>query len=61
MATHKYREILEKIQEEIALGKYQPGQRLPSEADLVQRYGASRMTVFPAPAAPNKAVMPGPA
>jgi GntR family transcriptional regulator, arabinose operon transcriptional repressor len=46
MATHKYREILEKIQEEIALGKYQPGQRLPSETDLVRRYGASRMTVF---------------
>jgi GntR family transcriptional regulator, arabinose operon transcriptional repressor len=46
MATHKYREILEKIQEDIALGKYQPGQRLPSETDLVRRYGASRMTVF---------------
>jgi len=46
MATHKYREILEKIQEDIALGKYQPGQRLPSETELVRRYGASRMTVF---------------
>jgi len=46
MATHKYREILEKIQEDIAVGKYQPGQRLPSETDLVRRYGASRMTVF---------------
>jgi len=46
MATHKYREILEKIQEEIALGKYKPGQRLPSETDLVRRYGASRKTVF---------------
>jgi DNA-binding LacI/PurR family transcriptional regulator len=46
MAIHKYREILEKIQEDIALGKYQPGQRLPSETDLVRRYGASRMTVF---------------
>jgi GntR family transcriptional regulator, arabinose operon transcriptional repressor len=46
MATHKYREILEKIQEDIALGKYKPGQRLPSETELVRRYGASRMTVF---------------
>ena len=46
MAIHKYREILEKIQEEISLGKYKPGQRLPSETELVRRYGASRMTVF---------------
>lgn len=46
MATHKYRAILEKIQEDIALGKYTPGQRLPSETELVRRYGASRMTVF---------------
>lgn len=46
MAAHKYREILEKIQEDIALGKYKPGQRLPSETELVRRYGASRMTVF---------------
>lgn len=46
MATHKYREILEKIQEDIAQGKYKPGQRLPSETELVRRYGASRMTVF---------------
>lgn len=46
MANHKYREILEKIQEDISSGKYKPGQRLPSEAELVRRYGASRMTVF---------------
>jgi GntR family transcriptional regulator of arabinose operon len=46
MANHKYREILEKIQEDISLGKYKPGQRLPSETELVRRYGASRMTVF---------------
>lgn len=46
MASHKYREIQEKIQEDIASGKYKPGQRLPSETELVRRYGASRMTVF---------------
>ncbi len=46
MANHKYREILEKIQEDISSGKYKPGQRLPSETELVRRYGASRMTVF---------------
>lgn len=46
MQQHKYREILEKIQGDIASGRYKPGQRLPSEAELVRRYGASRMTVF---------------
>ena len=46
MAQPKYREILEKIQGDIASGRYKPGQRLPSEAELVRRYGASRMTVF---------------
>ncbi len=46
MANHKYREILEKVQEDIQSGRYSPGQRLPSETELVRRYGASRMTVF---------------
>jgi len=46
VATHKYRDILEKIQEDIRSGRYVPGQRLPSEGELVRRYGASRMTVF---------------
>ncbi len=46
VAVHKYREILEKIQDDISSGRYRPGQRLPSETELVRRYGASRMTVF---------------
>jgi len=46
MKQHKYREILEKIQGDIHSGRYKPGQRLPSEAELVRRYRASRMTVF---------------
>jgi GntR family transcriptional regulator, arabinose operon transcriptional repressor len=46
MADHKYRKILEKLRDEISAGRYKPGQRLPSEAELVIRYGASRMTVF---------------
>lgn len=46
MIQHKYRTILEKIQGDIASGRYKPGQRLPSETELVRRYGASRMTVF---------------
>ena len=46
MTSHKYREILEKIQRDITSGRYKPGQRLPSEAELIRRYGTSRMTVF---------------
>ncbi|MBI3475734.1 MAG: GntR family transcriptional regulator [Acidobacteria bacterium] len=46
MAHHKYRQILEKLQEDIAAGRYKSGKRLPSEAELVRRFGASRMTVF---------------
>ncbi len=46
MANHKYRQILEKLQSEISSGRYKPGKRLPSEAELVRRFGASRMTVF---------------
>ncbi len=46
MANHKYRQILEKLQDDIASGHYKPGKRLPSEAELVRRFGASRMTVF---------------
>src|SRR5258708_35543028 len=46
MANHKYRQIFDKLQEDISSGRYKPGQRLPSEAELVRRFGASRMTVF---------------
>jgi GntR family transcriptional regulator of arabinose operon len=46
MANHKYRQIFDKLQEDISSGRYKAGQRLPSEAELVRRFGASRMTVF---------------
>ena len=46
MSNHKYRQIFERLQEDICSGHYQPGNRLPSEAELVRRFGASRMTVF---------------
>jgi len=46
MPIHKYQEILEKLQEDINSGHYKPGQRLPSEPELVRRYSTSRMTVF---------------
>ena len=41
----KYRQILEKIARDIRGGKFQPGQRLPSEAALVQQFGTSRITI----------------
>jgi DNA-binding LacI/PurR family transcriptional regulator len=46
MNNHKYQEIIKKLQDDVSSGKYKPGQRLPSEAELVRRYGVSRMTVF---------------
>lgn len=46
MENHKYREIFEKLQGDISSGRYRPGSRLPSEAELVRRFGVSRMTVF---------------
>jgi GntR family transcriptional regulator of arabinose operon len=46
MPSHKYRHIFESLQEDICSGRYKPGNRLPSETELVRRFGASRMTVF---------------
>ena len=46
VANHKYRRIFETLQDDIAAGRYQPGKRLPSEVELVRRFGASRMTIF---------------
>jgi len=46
MGNHKYRQILEKLQDDITSGNYRPGKRLPSDSELVRRFGASRMTVF---------------
>jgi len=41
----KYRVVFEELRREIVSGKYQPGQKMPSEADLIKRFGASRITV----------------
>ena len=46
LENHKYREIFETLQGDISSGRYKPGSRLPSEAELVRRFGVSRMTVF---------------
>ncbi len=41
----KYQHVFDDLRREIQSGKYQPGQKLPSEADLMKRYGTSRITV----------------
>ncbi len=40
-----YERIVEQIEEAIARGELRPGQRLPSERELVAQFGASRPTV----------------
>ena len=41
----KYRQVFERLSHEILSGKYAPGQKFPSEAALVGRFGTSRITV----------------
>jgi len=41
----KYRQVFENLSREILSGKYQPGQKFPSEAALVQQFRTSRITV----------------
>ena len=41
----KYRQILQQFKDEIRSGKYKPGQRLPSEHEVVKTFGTSRVTV----------------
>ncbi len=41
----KYRTLFESLKSDIASGRYKPGQKLPSEAALVNKSGASRITV----------------
>lgn len=40
-----YQKIRERLERDIASGHYASGQKFPSEAALVQRFGASRITV----------------
>jgi DNA-binding LacI/PurR family transcriptional regulator len=44
-AAPKHRLIREVLEREIGQGRWRPGARLPSEAELVRRFGASRITV----------------
>lgn len=44
-STPKYRQILDELTEAIASGQYAVGQRIPSEHELVNTFGTSRVTV----------------
>ncbi len=44
----KYLQIVESLRQSIESGRYRNGVRLPSESDLVRRFGVSRMTVVKA-------------
>src|ERR1700685_2327353 len=41
----KYKELFESLKADILAERYKPGQKLPSEAALVNKSGASRITV----------------
>lgn len=41
----KYRQVFETLSKDIVSGRYQPGQKVPSEAALVQQFRTSRITV----------------
>ena len=41
----KYREISDALSRDIRAGRYKPGQKFPSEAALVKRFGVSRITI----------------
>jgi GntR family transcriptional regulator of arabinose operon len=41
----KYRQLAEKLSQDILNGKYETGHKLPSEAALVRQYSTSRITV----------------
>ena len=41
----KYRQVLESLAADILSGKYRPGQKIPSEAALVQQFHTSRITI----------------
>ena len=45
MSKPKHRQIFQVLSREIMAGRYQPGEKFPSEASLVNRFHVSRITV----------------
>src|SRR3954464_14196517 len=44
----RHREVFESLLGEISSGRFQPGDRLPTEAELAKTFSASRSTIAPA-------------
>ena len=44
----KYLQIIANLRRDLTSGRYREGSRLPSEAELTRKFGASRMTVVKA-------------
>lgn len=42
--TAIYQQIANELRHDIKAGRYPPGSRLPSETDLMHRFGVARMT-----------------
>ncbi|MBN1911243.1 MAG: GntR family transcriptional regulator [Pirellulales bacterium] len=45
MTTPRHRQIFNELHQAIAAGQYEPGDKLPTEAELTELYGVSRTTV----------------
>jgi GntR family transcriptional regulator len=45
MPRARYQQIADRLRDQITNGRYGPGERLPSEPDLIEEYQASRNTV----------------
>ncbi|RYD32054.1 MAG: GntR family transcriptional regulator, partial [Verrucomicrobiaceae bacterium] len=41
----KYRQVLEILKQEILSGRYQTGEKIASEIEMVKRFGTSRITI----------------
>jgi GntR family transcriptional regulator of arabinose operon len=41
----KYQQVLDSLRKDLTAGRYRSGEKLPSEADLVKHFGASRITI----------------
>lgn len=44
-AEPKYQKVFDTLRDEILSGRYQPGEKLPSEVSLKERFGTARVTV----------------
>ena len=41
-----YEQVIQHLRTEISSGSYQPGQRMPSEAELCRKYGIAEQTYY---------------